>query len=663
MARGKAARSIHFSKLSPGLTGALGFLLVLLAPGLGQAVTPMDYYNSLVAGGNDAGFKDGAFALARFNGPSGLAMNEGGDELFVADSRNHRIRVVHLDWNNDVETLAGNDTAGATDGPVSIATFNHPTKLAMASGNLLVVYDDGNHSIRLIDLKTQAVSTLAQNLNVADLLYRPQDNSLYFSEPDSRKVEKLDMKSLAVSTVLSNNPLVPSPAALCLYEDNLCVADSNSATIYEVPPPNGPSTVATPAPLSVLGNVNDLLALCSSDGNLYALQRGGFLWKVAPEPGMVKFPTPWGFLFKNQDHRGRFPFLNLPGDRPVGFLASLIEARKFYISTDNSVLSVRDYSFEKYWGAMEWDGRPLTDFDYPPKKPPRTFRILTIGASRNSESVPVPPDPDAPVNEDLESGDPMVSNFSKQLEFMLNTEVALGNRDIHFEVMNISRRGDALSTFACQDVPAIVEKYDIDLVLALTDRSGYKDYYMKPLTSEGIPAQTAPPGYMDKPLSQRAATAEARDILQRLKKLKMPFSEKQDCPGDQLWDLMCSPDPQIRNDMIELTGRRLKILSDKIANLRTSSGSLPQLYFYYVPCADFPNECCDSFYGDLCGRFHLDFFDLSEPYNALVRSYYPTDTNHYTVYGNELIAVLLEHYLIENNLIPFHSALGMGRSQ
>jgi hypothetical protein len=164
------------------------FLFCLAAIVPGWAVTPMEYYNSLVAGGDNAGFRDGAFAQARFNNPSGLCFDDTGNQLFIADSGNQRIRVIYLDRNNDVETLAGTGAAGQMDGPLSSATFNFPTRLAALPENRLAVYDAGSNLIRLIDLKTKNVSTIAKGVVIWDMVYRPKDNCLYVSEPMSKKL-------------------------------------------------------------------------------------------------------------------------------------------------------------------------------------------------------------------------------------------------------------------------------------------------------------------------------------------------------------------------------------------------------------------------------------------------------------------------------------------
>jgi len=622
-----------------------------MAPG--WAITPMEYYNSLVAGGDDGGFRDGAFALARFQNPSGLAFDESGNQLYVADSGNHRIRVVHLDQNNEVETLAGTGTAGETNGPLSTATFNYPNRIAALPEDRLAVYDAGSNVLRLIDLKTKSVSTIVRGIVIWDMVYRPKDNSLYFSEPGGKKIERIDMKSLVVSALFSNNTQIPSPAALCLYQDNLCVADSDLPTIYEVKPDNNSSSVTVSVSLLAVGNAKDVLALSSSDGLLYAFQKGGFLLKVGiPDSSIVKFPTPWGFVFKNQDHG--LTFLNIQAGMPMGFSTSPSEPRKFFISTEHSIVSVKDYDFEEYWSAMEGNSREITDFNYPAKKPARTFRILVTGDSRCSTAVPISPDPNALINEDDSAGEIKGNTFSKRLEFLLNTEAALQNAKIHFEVLNLTRRGGAISTYAYYEVPDVVKKYDVDFVLGLAGAGGYIDYYMNPMTAEGIPSKSLDNEYILKPLSDRVPPGVASDLYERCKKLKIPVSEKQITPGEG-WSLFCNGDARIQNDLKEMAGRRLQLLHEKLNSMKTSTGVCPQLVIFYIPFVSYPNDCCTSFWSDVCVRYHLNFLDLTESYNALKISYYPTNVIHYTAYGNELVAVLLNHFLIENKLIPFES--------
>ena len=73
----------------------------------------------------------------------------------------NRIRVVYLNENNRVETLAGTGVAGMKNGNFSEAQFNRPVALAYLTGNKLAIVDSRNYMFRLLDLKAQTVSTLA----------------------------------------------------------------------------------------------------------------------------------------------------------------------------------------------------------------------------------------------------------------------------------------------------------------------------------------------------------------------------------------------------------------------------------------------------------------------------------------------------------------------
>jgi sugar lactone lactonase YvrE len=95
-----------------------------------------------------AGFRDGNAADARFNRPTGLAVDHSGN-LLIADTGNHVIRRLGTDGN--VTTIAGTPgVAGFSDGRGGGAMFNQPTTLTIDAFGNLYVADTGNHAIRLI---------------------------------------------------------------------------------------------------------------------------------------------------------------------------------------------------------------------------------------------------------------------------------------------------------------------------------------------------------------------------------------------------------------------------------------------------------------------------------------------------------------------------------
>jgi NHL repeat. len=79
--------------------------------------------------------------------------------VFVADTYNHRIKVILLDEGR-VEVFAGTGKPGWNDGAADAAQFWEPSGLTLAKdGRFLWVADTNNHAIRQIDLKTRETST------------------------------------------------------------------------------------------------------------------------------------------------------------------------------------------------------------------------------------------------------------------------------------------------------------------------------------------------------------------------------------------------------------------------------------------------------------------------------------------------------------------------
>ena len=116
-----------------------------------------------LAGGVE-GFQDGQGAAARFDTPSGLALDAVGN-LYVADTGNHAIRKVTPD--GVVTTLAGNGRPGYRDGPGARAQFDGPMGLAIDAAGRVIVADAYNDRIRAIAPDGQ-VTTLAGGATFGD---------------------------------------------------------------------------------------------------------------------------------------------------------------------------------------------------------------------------------------------------------------------------------------------------------------------------------------------------------------------------------------------------------------------------------------------------------------------------------------------------------------
>ena len=79
--------------------------------------------------------------------------------LYVADTYNNKIkRIVPSDRSST--TFAGTGRGGFADGAGSSAQFDEPGGLSVAGGKIYVA-DTNNHAIRVVDMKTRQVDTLA----------------------------------------------------------------------------------------------------------------------------------------------------------------------------------------------------------------------------------------------------------------------------------------------------------------------------------------------------------------------------------------------------------------------------------------------------------------------------------------------------------------------
>jgi sugar lactone lactonase YvrE len=119
---------------------------------------------STFAGSGTMGSADGTGTAASFYYPYGIAI-DGSGNLFVADSRNNKIRKITSA--GVVTTFAGSGTAGAADGTGTSATLNYPAGIAIDSAGNLYIADNGNNEIRMIT-PSGVVTTVAGGTKSGD---------------------------------------------------------------------------------------------------------------------------------------------------------------------------------------------------------------------------------------------------------------------------------------------------------------------------------------------------------------------------------------------------------------------------------------------------------------------------------------------------------------
>jgi len=144
------------------------------------------YYARAICGGTKAdpsnlfafGDVDGRGDRARLQHPLGVLFVPSdvwgsdaadGDVLVVADTYNHRLKVVRAPieqgevarWSGTGEPATGSAGAAPTDGPADIARFAEPSGLALDPvGRRVIVADTNHHAIRAVAIPTGVVTTL-----------------------------------------------------------------------------------------------------------------------------------------------------------------------------------------------------------------------------------------------------------------------------------------------------------------------------------------------------------------------------------------------------------------------------------------------------------------------------------------------------------------------
>lgn len=260
-----------------------------------------------------AGSNDGIGQSARFNYPLGIATD--GSYLYIADTYNHTIR--RLDPETmEVVTLAGMPRGeGYQDGPLADARFYYPYGVAV-TGSALFVTDLWNEAIRLVDIPSGAVYTVAgtppqpgssDGLPGVGRFYSPADvaivgHYLYVVDMDNHSIRRVDIFTGEISTIAGKPPSsgtadavgdqsrFSTPGGITLDGDALYVADTFNHTIRMVDMATGAVTTLAGTPgISGTSDSSESPALFSSPMDVIADENGENLYIIDSENHVIRW--------------------------------------------------------------------------------------------------------------------------------------------------------------------------------------------------------------------------------------------------------------------------------------------------------------------------------------------------------------------------------------
>jgi DNA-binding beta-propeller fold protein YncE len=250
MANNHESMKVRNTKGHPMYRTLITSLLALIA-GVGNATQVLADRVVLVAGGGAGG--DGSPAVqAKLQTPFGVDLDRAGNLYFV-EMTGHRL--CRIDGKGILTTIAGTGRkgAGGDGGPAAQAEFNGMHSLAVTPNGDVLVTDTWNNRVRKIDAKTGLISTIAGTgekgfggdggpataakfggIYCAALDTRGE--RLYLADLDNRRIRMVDLETNLVSTVAGNGkkgvPQDGAEATQAPLVDPRAVAVDGAGNVY-----------------------------------------------------------------------------------------------------------------------------------------------------------------------------------------------------------------------------------------------------------------------------------------------------------------------------------------------------------------------------------------------------------------------------------------------
>jgi len=209
-----------------------------------------------------SGTTDSSESSAIFYSPTDVIADENGEYIYIVDTNNHIIRSMNIST-GEVRTFAGFPaTSGSVDEIGTSARFKLP-KRGVRIKEKLYIADTGNHVIRVIDIPTKQVTTLAGQSGVAGGIDSTEsaagiarfnspgdittdETFLYVADTGNHAIRRVDLNTGIVKTIAGSRgttglvdsvdgfPLFDSPEGIAWHDGILYVSDTGNHIIRKV---------------------------------------------------------------------------------------------------------------------------------------------------------------------------------------------------------------------------------------------------------------------------------------------------------------------------------------------------------------------------------------------------------------------------------------------
>ncbi len=222
-----------------------------------QRIRRVDHLTGLVttvAGTGTAGYNSDNIAAtsAQLNSPQGIVVDTSGN-LYIADATNQRVRRVDAST-KIITTIAGTGVAGFNGDSIqaTAAQLSNPIGLVLDSAQNVFIADSNNHRIRVINAASQVITTYAgaggttyngesmpaatANVGSVSGLAIDGGGNLLFIDSTNERLRRIGVSSLLVTTIAGNGASGYSgdggPAASASFSSPAAVVTDASNNIY-----------------------------------------------------------------------------------------------------------------------------------------------------------------------------------------------------------------------------------------------------------------------------------------------------------------------------------------------------------------------------------------------------------------------------------------------